>query len=107
MLLFPTNPFVELWYDSLPDVKTAGSPVTLQAMRGEFTPACVNVIPTDASRNLLVSVTDLKGPDGATLPSSVFDLRVLKAWYRNGPGGFQDPSGWASGPTNCWSRMTA
>ncbi len=48
VLLFPTNPFVDIWYDSLPDTATVGSPVTLQAMRGEYTPACVNVLAMDA-----------------------------------------------------------
>ncbi len=62
-------------------------------MRGEYTPACVNALPMDADHNLLVTVDDLKGPDGAVLPASAFDLRVLKAWYRNGYGGFQDPAG--------------
>ncbi len=93
VLLFPTYPFTEIWYDFLPEPSTVGTPVTLQAMRGEYAPACVNVLPMDASRNLLVSVGDLKGPDGAVLPASAFDLRVLKAWYRNGSGGFQDPTG--------------
>ncbi len=99
VLLFPTNPFVEIWYDFLPDAATVGSPVTLQAMRGEYAPACVNVLPMDSSRDLLVSLDDLKGKNGATLPASAFDLRVLKAWYRDGPGGFQDPAGlgiWAN-----------
>ncbi len=37
VLLFPTNPFVEIDYDSLPEPSTVGTPVTLQAMRGEYT----------------------------------------------------------------------
>ncbi len=93
VLLFPTYPFTEIWYDFLPDAAVVGTPVTLQAMRGEYAPACVNVLPMDTTRDVLVSVDNLKGPDGAVLPASAFDLRVLKAWYRDGGGGFQDPAG--------------
>ncbi len=93
VLLFPTYPFTEIWYDFLPDAAVVGTPVTLQAMRREYTSTCVNVLPMDAAHDLLVSVGDLKGPDGVTLPASALDLRVLKAWYRNGYGGFQDPAG--------------
>ncbi len=44
VLLFPTNPFVDIDYDFLPEPATVGSTVTLQAMRGEYAPACVNVL---------------------------------------------------------------
>ncbi|CAN5438999.1 hypothetical protein BH09VER1_BH09VER1_46400 [soil metagenome] len=99
ILTFPTTPFTEVDYNVLPDPKAVGEPLAARAMRGEYVPSCLNVYALDRDHDILVLVSDLTGPGGATLPGSAFDVRVLKGWYQAGHGGFQDPGGqgvWAN-----------
>jgi hypothetical protein len=99
VLTFPVTSFLDLDYKFLPEASAIGAPVKIQAMRDEYEPGCLNVFALNGNCTVLPTVSDLKGPGGATLPASAFDVRVLKGWYQAGKGGFQDPSGigvWAN-----------
>jgi hypothetical protein len=99
VLTFPVPSFMEVNDNFLPDPAAVGGAVNIQAMRGEYEPGCLNVFALDADHEVLVSVGDLKGPGGAILPGTAFDIRVLKGWYQAGRGNHQDPSGvgvWAN-----------
>lgn len=99
VLTFPVPSFMEVNDNFLPDPAAVGGAVNIQAMRGEYEPGCLNVFALDGSHDVLVSVGDLKGPGGAILPGTAFDIRVLKGWYQAGKGNHQDPSGvgvWAN-----------
>ena len=99
VLTFPVTSFVDVDYNFLPAPSVIGAPVKIQAMRDEYEPGCLNVFALKGDCTVLPTVGDLKGPGGATLPASAFDVRVLKGWYQAGKGGFQDPSGigvWAN-----------
>lgn len=93
VLTFPVTSFLDVDYKFLPDPSAVGAPVKIQAMRDEYESGCLNVFALNDNCSVLPAVGDLKGPGGATLPGSAFDVRVLKGWYQAGKGGFQDPSG--------------
>ncbi len=93
VLTFPVTPFVDVDYRFLPEASAIGAPVKIQAMRDEYESGCLNVFALDGACSVLPVVGDLKGPGGAILPASAFDVRVLKGWYQAGKGGSQDPSG--------------
>ncbi len=99
VLTFPVTSFVDVDYNFLPDPSAIGAPVKIQAMRNEYESGCLNVFALKGDCTVLPTVGDLKGPGGAILPASAFDVRVLKGWYQAGKGGNQDPSGvgvWAN-----------
>ena len=99
VLTFPVTSFVDVDYKFLPAPSAIGAPVKIQAMRDEYESGCLNVFALNGNCSVLPAGGDLKGPGGATLPASAFDVRVLKGWYQAGKGGNQDPSGvgvWAN-----------
>ncbi len=95
----PVTSFLEVDYRFLPVPSAVSASVRIQAMRDEYESGCLRVFALNGSCTVLPVVGDLKGPGGAVLPASAFDVRVLKGRYQAGKGGFQDPSGvgvWAN-----------
>jgi hypothetical protein len=50
------------------------------AAQGEFEPITFSLYPVRDLKNLRVRVSDLRGPNGATIPQSAIDLRLLTYW---------------------------
>jgi len=67
----------------LPPVCKPGTTISMMACRGEYEPASF-VIETDSKlENLMVTVGQLAGDSGTTIPSSAVDVRVVQScWLR-------------------------
>ena len=67
----------------LPPVCQQGTAISMMACRGEYEPASF-VIETDSKlENLMVTVGQLAGDSGTTIPSSAVDVRVVQScWLR-------------------------
>ena len=70
----------------LPDAEPAGGVVTnvlgLAAARGEIETVSFSVRPDRDLARVDFIPSDLKGPDGATIPASAADFALVKCWYR-------------------------
>jgi hypothetical protein len=73
--------------------KVTDTTLKISACRGEFEPASFVIRPRKALTNINIAASDLKGPNGAVIPSSVVDIRVVKCWYQAGntPDMFKGP----------------
>lgn len=54
------------------------------AAKNEFEPASFQLYSFDNLKNVTFNVPALKGPNGAVLPQSALDLKVVKVWFQNG-----------------------
>ncbi|NOY81768.1 MAG: DUF4091 domain-containing protein [Kiritimatiellaeota bacterium] len=50
--------------------------------RGEFEPVSLLVFAVRDAPGLVLTATDLTGPEGAVIPASAVDIRVVKWWYQ-------------------------
>lgn len=54
------------------------------AAQGEFEPASFQLYSFKGNKDVTLKASALKGPDGAVIPESAMDLKVVKVWYQNG-----------------------
>lgn len=58
----------------------------LVAAQDEFEPASFVLYSFSDMKDVVLSVSDLKGADGASIPSASVDMKVVKVWFQNGNG---------------------
>ena len=61
-----------------------GTSLSITACRNEYEPASFIVSARKDLPGITVSVPDLHGPEGDTIPSSTLDVRLVKVWYQAG-----------------------
>lgn len=79
-------------YGYLPSPEDLTRPLATAAAQGESRSAVAVLIATRDVAAVSASLSDLKGPKGASLTSSLFDFRVARYWAQR--------TSWRSG--NCW-----
>ncbi|MDP7130932.1 MAG: hypothetical protein QF437_10615 [Planctomycetota bacterium] len=70
--------------DRYPADGVALGPVEVIAAQGEFEPASLVVRSLKAVDRFIIRAQDLQGPDGATIPASALDIKLIKVWYQSG-----------------------
>lgn len=72
--------------DSYPEDGTLAGELRAVLAQGEFEPASFVLFSFADQKDVTLAVGPLKGPDGATIPTSDLDLRVVKLWFQCGNG---------------------
>ncbi|MDP7238678.1 MAG: DUF6067 family protein, partial [Candidatus Latescibacteria bacterium] len=76
-LLF-ARPYTEsVLYRAVPRSDEIVSSLSISACRGEFEPITFSMYPLTDIESLKVTVSDLKGPDGSSIPASAIDIRKV------------------------------
>ena len=69
--------------DQYPVDGKLNAPLRVVAMRGEFEPASFVVYTCEDAEKFLVTAGDLRSAEGAVLPKSEIDIKLVKVWYQN------------------------
>ena len=67
-----------------PDDGDFSDPLRIIAAGGEYEPGSLMLMSEGGARGVMVEPGELKGPDGAVLPASAFDVKIVKVWYQQG-----------------------
>ena len=78
--LFAADPAQRIYASTRPDTQQISQPLIVQATRGESAVATLGVVPLRPLFNMRLTGADLCGPDGAQIPASALDLRVVQCW---------------------------
>ena len=83
---YAVDPMSERRYmpDAAPVGGLKGEPVRIVAAKGEYEPGSFVVTSDRDLGKVDFIVSDMKGENGATIPSSAFDLTTVKVWYQVG-----------------------
>ncbi len=77
----------------------ATTAITIKGAQGEFESASITLFPLIGNaKNFHITATDLKGDNGATLPSAIIDIKAVVNWYMN-------YSGWDASWANPIARI--
>ncbi len=77
-LVFARHPLDLIYPGSFPRAQDRGDQVSISASLDEFEPFTFGVRALRDMKNVTVRMEDLAGPGGARLPSSQFDIRVVR-----------------------------
>ena len=78
--ILPNTPANLFSFAGKPDANT----IHVNACRDEYQPASFVIKPAISINNIIVSVSDLKGPRDAIVSHSEIDVRLVKCWYQAG-----------------------
>ncbi len=61
-----------------------GTSLAIAACRGEYEPASFIIKPQKDIRKIIITTSELTGNNGAVIPASHLDIRLVKCWYQAG-----------------------
>ena len=86
------RPYVQpVIYKAVPKAEEVVKELSLTACRGEFEPTTFSIYPLRNIKAMSIKVSDLAGPDGATIAASAFEVRRVQT-HRN----WHDPGSYES-----------
>ena len=77
----PVDPYSDKPYLPTNEVRTVAEAVGIDAARGEFESASFLVRSTEPLAGLCAEMSELVGPEGARIPASAVDIRIVKVFW--------------------------